>query len=906
MSGRTLKPTINAMVQLWIGNFQIMKVMKKNTKLLGLILAAGMSCLATQAQHKVVPLEHFSTIEGLEVTLWAKSPMLYNPANMDIDKDGRIWVSEGVNYRRHYDRKPEGDRIMVLEDTDGDGQADKEWAFVQEPFLRCPMGVAVIDNKVVVSMTPDMIVYTDVNRDMVFDPEVDKREVLLSGFNGRVHDHSLHSVTVGPDGQWYWNAGNCGAVFTDRSARTFRIGSSYMTQEAAGKASDDGHVYVGGFTARMNPDGSWVNVIGFNYRNSYEQTVTSFGDVFQNDNDDPPAARTTWVMEFGNAGFSSFDGKRSWGADRRPGQSTPVAEWRQEDPGTMPSGDVYGGGAPTGIAYYENGALGKKHRGMLLSCEPARNTVFGYLPVVEGAGFKLERFNFLTTSTEEEFDGADFSGGFRDRTKDSKVLFRPSDVAVGPDGAVYVTDWYDARVGGHGDLDDTLSGAIYRVAPKGFKPKVPDFNTSSTAGLVAGLKSSAVNVRATAARALREQGEGAVNEVKNLLDSNNPYHRARAVWVLADLGDAGLKQVRRQLRSDDEQMRIVAYRALRRQGKGLIRLSKRMAKDPSPAVRREVALAMRDIPFARAKDVLVAVARGYDGSDRYYLEALGTGATGKESQLYDVLATELGSQDSVNWSPSFANIAWRLHPAQSADDFTQRALAEGLSEGERKAALVALAYAGSKDAVHGIVEAASKSSGMVQAHAVWWLLNRKGSVWADYNLDAALKEKGIYDPEKVEVVGMQVPPSPESKLPPIEDILKLKGDADKGKLLATACYMCHKIGDNGVDYGPDITAFARAHTSEVVLRSLIDPSAEISHGYNGSVVTTKDKVVVHGRVLSNSNPVIVQSQGGVMQMIPKNKVESVKGLRRSLMLSAEQLGMDAQALADVLAYLNTL
>ena len=305
------------MVQLWIGNFQIMKVMKKNTKLLGLTLATGMSCLAAQAQHKVVPLEHFSTLEGLEVTLWAKSPMLYNPANMDIDKDGRIWVSEGVNYRRHYDRKPEGDRIMVLEDTDGDGQADKEWAFVQEPFLRCPMGVAVIDNKVVVSMTPDMIVYTDVNRDLVFDPEVDKREVLLSGFNGRVHDHSLHSVTVGPDGQWYWNAGNCGAVFTDRSARTFRIGSSYMTQEAAGKASDDGHVYVGGFTARMNSDGSWVNVIGFNYRNSYEQTVTSFGDVFQNDNDDPPAARTTWVMEFGNAGFSSFDGKRSWGNRHR-------------------------------------------------------------------------------------------------------------------------------------------------------------------------------------------------------------------------------------------------------------------------------------------------------------------------------------------------------------------------------------------------------------------------------------------------------------------------------------------------------------------------------------------------------------------------------------------------------------
>lgn len=877
-----------------------------NKKLLGLGCAIGLTSLATQAQHEVVPLELFHTLEGLEVTLWAKSPMLYNPANMDIDKDGRIWVTEGVNYRGHYDRKPEGDRVVVLEDTNGDGQADKEWAFVQEEFLRCPMGIAVIDNKVVVSMTPDMIVYTDVNRDLKFDPEVDKREVLLTGFNGRVHDHSLHSVTVGPDGQWYFNAGNCGAVFTDRSGRTFRMGSSYMSQEVAGHKSDDGHVYIGAFTARMNPDGSWVNIIGHNYRNSYEQTVTSFGDVFQNDNDDPPAARTAFLMEYGNAGFSSFDGKRSWGADRRPGQTTPVAEWRQEDPGTMPPGDVYGGGAPTGIAFYENGQLGKQYQGMLLSCEPARNTVFGYLPSNQGAGFKLERFNFLTTNSDEEFSGADFTGGGRNMTREKKTLFRPSDVAIGPDGAVYVTDWYDARVGGHGDLDDTLSGAIYRVAPKGFKPKFPKFNLTTTGEQLAGLMSPSINVRATAAQKLRAQGEDVVSEVATLLKATNPYIQARAVWVLGDLGEEGLKQVRNQLRSEDEQMRVVAYRTLRRQNKGLIRLSKRMAKDPSPAVRREVALAMRDIPFARAKDVLVEIAKGYDGSDRHYLEALGTGATNKESKLYDILLSELGSQDSTNWSPAFANIAWRLHPEQSAKAFTARALADSLSEADRKAALVALAYNGSEEAVNGIVEAAAKTTGMVKAHAVWWLLNRKGSLWAKYNLDATLKEHGIYDPDSVQVVPMQIPEAPASQLPSIEEILKLKGDAEKGKLLATACFMCHKIGDNGIDYGPDITAFAKAQTSEVVLRSIIDPSAEISHGYEGSIITTKDEEIVHGRVLSRSDPVIVQCQGGVMQMIPKNRVESIRGLQRSLMLSGEQLGMDAQALADLLAYMKTL
>ena len=58
--------------------------------------------------------------------------------------------------------------------------------------------------------------------------------------------------------------------------------------------------------------------------------------------------RVTPILEGGNAGFASVDGKHAWGADKRPDQDTPTAEWRQEDPGTMPAGDVYGGGSPHG------------------------------------------------------------------------------------------------------------------------------------------------------------------------------------------------------------------------------------------------------------------------------------------------------------------------------------------------------------------------------------------------------------------------------------------------------------------------------------------------------------------------------------------------------------------------------
>ncbi|MEM6280360.1 MAG: PVC-type heme-binding CxxCH protein, partial [Verrucomicrobiota bacterium] len=176
-----------------------------------------------EADAELVPEELFVVPEGLEVTVWASSPQFYNPTNIDIDKDGRIWVAEGVRYRCHFERQPEGDRIVVLEDTDGDGTADSSHTFVQEPLLVAPLGVAVIDNQIVVSQPPHLLVYTDVDRDLKFDPETDKREVLLTGFNGQNHDHSLHSVTVGPDGKWYFNQGNCGAKFTDKSGKTFSI-----------------------------------------------------------------------------------------------------------------------------------------------------------------------------------------------------------------------------------------------------------------------------------------------------------------------------------------------------------------------------------------------------------------------------------------------------------------------------------------------------------------------------------------------------------------------------------------------------------------------------------------------------------------------------------------------------------
>ncbi len=882
-----------------------------------LLRAADAPQASPAALPSLVPPEMFAAPDGLEVTVWATTPLLYNPTNIEIDKDGRVWVAEGVNYRSHSGRRKEGDRIIVLEDTKGAGKADKVTTFVQDTNLVAPLGIAVIDNKIVVSQPPDLIVYTDVNGDHKFDPAVDKREVLLTGFNGRNHDHSLHSLTTGPDGKWYFNQGNTGAMFTDKSGKTFRIGSPYNHKpgtssfvdatEIAGQKSDDGHVWIGGFTVRMNPDGTHAEIIGHNYRNSFEQTINSLGDVFQNDNDDPPACRVTPILEFGNAGFASADGKRAWRADMRPGQTIPIAEWRQEDPGTMPAGDVYGGGSPTGVAFYENGALPKKFRGLLMACEAGRNVVFGYLPKADGAGFKLERFDFLTSNKEKQFAGSDFLGGTKSVTSELKTMFRPSDVCVGPDGAIYVADWFDGRVGGHADLDPLQAGTIYRIAPKGFKSRVPKFDLATTDGQIEALKSPAVNVRNLGFTRLKAQGEKAVPAVAKLLKDENPFIAARAVWLLAQMGEAGVAKVKPVLKSRDDSMRLVAYRALRRANVDVLAMAAAMVNDKSAAVRREVALSMRDVPLAQSQDILVKIAKGFDGKDRTYLEAFGLGSDGKEKEIYQAVAKTMGGSAGDKWSDAFAWIAWRLHTPEAISGLKARAASSKVSTAQRKLAMDALAFVKAPEAATAMVQLASSTNFPHQGNALWWLFNRKGNDWSEYGVEDAMKQHGLYDPEKVQLSSVVMPDAPTaaSKLPPIADILKLKGDAKRGQAAVVVCYTCHQIGSQGIDFGPNLTAFGQTQTRETIIRSIVDPSAEISHGYEGSHLETKDGVIIDGMVLANGDPVIIKSMAGQVQTVPKKRVKSVKKMERSLMFSADMLGLSAETLADIAAYLQS-
>jgi putative heme-binding domain-containing protein len=707
-------------------------------------------------------------------------------------------------------------------------------------------------------------------------------------------------------------------MFTDRSGKTFRIFGSYRPNVVgpfkyphdpaayAGKPSDDGHVYVGGFTVRMNPDGTNAEIIGSNYRNSYEQSVTSLGDVFQNDNDDPPACRVSWVMEYANFGFSSMDGQRTWQADRRPGQSIPVAEWRQDDPGMTPTGDVYGGGSPTGNVFYENGALGPSWQGTFFAADAGRNEVFAYQPKREGAGFALARQVFFTSNVKQQYAGSDFVMGTTGVTNAIATLFRPSDIAVGPDGALYVSDWIDARVGGHQDLDQTLSGAIYRIAPKGFVSKAPAFDAATIDGQITALRSPAVNVRAIGFEGLKARGAAAVNAVAALLNDPNPYMRGRAIYLLYQLGPEGRQRAGTPESHTDPALRITAYRAMRRAGLDVMSVASRLARDTDPGVRREVALSMRDQSAAGALDILVAVARGYDGRDRSYLEALGTGASGKEAALYDRLRRELGVKDDpLTWSPAFARIAWRLHVPAGVADVTARARSSKLSADERRLALDTLAFTNDPAASKAMLSLAEPNS-TLREPATWWLLNRLSNDWAGYGLRPALKTAGIYDPDTITLKEAVVPPPPPD-LPPltVDDVVRLTGDAARGKATATRCLTCHAIGGTGAELGPPLDGWGRGKSPDVIATALVRPSAEIALGYDGTEVKTKDGLTIQGVLIKEGDPLMMRSMGGITQIIPTDRVATRRRLPGSLMMSAAQQGLTAQDVADIVAFLRS-
>ena len=242
---------------------------------------------------------------------------------------------------------------------------------------------------------------------------------------------------------------------------------------------------------------------------------------------------------------------------------------------------------------------------------------------------------------------------------DNEKWFRPSDVCVGPDGSVYVADWNDAGVGGHFMVDqklETMTGRVYRVAPKGHKPIVPKLDLTSAAGCVAALQSPNLATRHLAWTKLHALQGKAEKPLQKLWKGEDLRMRARALQLLARIQGNEKKYLEQAVRDKNEEIRVTGLRIARELKMDVIPYIRMLAKDSSAQVRRECAVALHHNYSPESPQLWAALAVQHDGKDRWYLEALGIGADQQWDSFLDAWLAQIGS--NLN-TPATRDIIWR-------------------------------------------------------------------------------------------------------------------------------------------------------------------------------------------------------------------------------------------------------
>lgn len=612
-------------------------------------LFISLSCMAVALQAADAParrsgpevareqLAALKVADGLEVSLFASEPMVVNPPNIDVDHKGRVWATEGANYRvwqKWGKLRPEGDRIVILEDSDGDGKADKQKVFYQGNDVNTALGICVLGNKVIVSSAPNVMVFTDENG----DDKSDKKEILFTGISGVDHDHGVHAFVFGPDGKLYFNQGNDGKQIR-------KADGSPITDRAGNVVDTSGKPYRQGLVFRCNLDGTDFEVLGYNFRNNYELAVDSFGRIWQSDNDDDGnrAVRINYVMDWGNYGFTDEMTGAGWRTKRTNlEKEIPQQHWHLNDPGVVPTMLITGAGSPTGLMVYEGKLLPEVFRNQVIHCDAGPRVVRAYPVETEGAGYKARIENVLTSDESE-----------------AGKWYRPSDVCAAPDGSLMIADWNDAGVGGHNMADqklDTMTGRIYRVAPKGHKYSAAKADFETTEGLIAALSSPNQATRYLAWTKLHEMKEKAAEPLIALARGEDLRLRARAFHLLVRIPGQEERFIAAAGKDPNEEVRAMAVRHLRTVQMDPIRGIKYLMNDPSAAVRRELALCLRESKSPEAPSLWAMLATKHDGKDRWYLEALGIGAAKNEDAYFDAWLSLVGD----NWNnPAGRDIIWR-------------------------------------------------------------------------------------------------------------------------------------------------------------------------------------------------------------------------------------------------------
>ncbi len=471
---------------------------------------------------------------GFSVELVASEPDLVNPVAMTFDERGRAWITESLEYPRK-SAGPGIDRIKVLEDTDGDGKADKFTVFADG--LNIPSGIAVGAGGVWVANAPDLLFLKDTDG----DGKADTREVVVTGF-GRYDTHELpNSLTWGPDGWLYgWN-GVFNPAQIDYRGKRFEFTCAIFRVHPRTR---DFEVFCQGTS---NPWGIAFNEVGDAFASAcvidHLWHLTETGSYIRQGGPYPPFG---WTLG------SIVDHKHQKAAY-------------------------------CGIHHFDSDAYPERYRGKL------------FMGNIHGNGINVDRL---------EARGATYHGSSDpDFLQANDSWFMPVVQKTGPDGCLYVLDWYD-RYHCYQDANrdplgiDRLKGRLYRIRYRD-SPRSPklDLAAESDDQLIARLAARNDFLQSTARRLLSERNDVSSRpKLERLsLDANMQRKvRMEAVWTLLSAGPLGGDFHQRLLAHADPAFRAWGARAAgnaREVAPEVGRAVLALASDPAPEVRVQVAIA---------------------------------------------------------------------------------------------------------------------------------------------------------------------------------------------------------------------------------------------------------------------------------------------------------------------------
>ncbi|MDA7657388.1 dehydrogenase [Verrucomicrobia bacterium] len=482
-------------------------------------------------------LANFELLPGYQVNLFASEPMFANPIHMMWDSRGRLWVACSWAYPQLKPGEKANDKIIILEDTDNDGKADKSIVFADGLYL--PTGIELANGGCYVAQSPDVFFFKDTDGDDV----ADSKTTALTGFGIEDSHHSISAWRRGPGGWIYFQEG----IF---------LHTQVETQHGVVR-NFNGGVYQ--YNPRTQKLKMFVRGTGGN----------PWGHVFDR-----------WGQSF------MVNNPRIMYLSPGSGNSNQAARV-----GALISTEKQcGGDLVTGTH------LPPEIQGQLLTGRFKSRTVVRYEFIENGAGFSANVLPPLISSKHPNF--------------------RPVDCKIGPDGAIYVADWYNSIIN-HAQHDfrdprrDHEHGRIWRITHKE-RPLVqkPKLVGESIVDLLGHLKSPNAWTRHQTRKELSERDPDAVLkateawvETLKPTDAGHDGHLVEAMWACQNVERSSELILNRVINAKDGHARSAGARVLRYWHASLpdpVSMIATLAADPFPRTRMEAVLSAGFIPKTEA------------------------------------------------------------------------------------------------------------------------------------------------------------------------------------------------------------------------------------------------------------------------------------------------------------------